>query len=108
MDTLEIGSDLSVAVNIFRLGQCPLDTWFFELYPLVLSVGKRYKLASFEPKEGIGTSFADLLFPFCDPGVKIPVAALADTFGRSFHDLKKALIVLGGIGVIGLSKELIG
>src|SRR6056297_1506741 len=74
----------------------------------ILTICKGYKLPGSQSKEHIRPTFGNFSFPFGDTAFPTQPAALADAMGGFLNDFKKALVVLSGVGIVDLSKELIG
>lgn len=108
MYTLKIGANLRMVLGKDRLWEFSLYVRPFKLDPLVLAIGKGYKFPAFQSEENICANLAYILFPFGNPCIEIPIAALTDTSGGLFDDFKKAFIVFCRVGVVGLPEELVG
>tara|TARA_R110002096_G_scaffold208394_2_gene394942 strand:+ start:2166 stop:2594 length:429 start_codon:yes stop_codon:yes gene_type:complete len=94
------------------------ESWFWQFcydigpgkpHLFILAIGEGDELPFLQPKKFLRPYLAYLPLPFGNPGIKIQgILSLAYTLGRPFNDFKKAFVISGGIGVVGLPKELVG
>ena len=108
MDVLVVGTDFRSIMDKGRLREFPLDLGQGKPDLSILAIGEGNKFPLAQAEKYVRTDLAHLLLPCGHPGIKIPVAALADTDGRFFDNLKKAFVVFGGVGVVRLAEKLVG
>ena len=74
----------------------------------ILSICKGNEFPLSQSKENLRPTLGDLFFTFGDPAFPTQATVLADAVGGFFNDLKKTFVILSGVGVVDLAKELIG